>query len=465
MAVSDVAAGGRERVSIQTAAPATPPTASDVARRLSIRLTVGRAIWIAFALGALTLLIAGIPARHGELLEFAAKNQRPLVDLGISANTYAVYMAALGSVVVVVHLLIAAVIAWRRPDDLMALFVSLVLVINGAINPLSSIHALAATNPNFEFPVDSMIYFGLVSGVALLYVFPTGRFVPAWTLPLILVWAVLTLPAIFMPDASISFLTWPLVFQALILLTWGISGIVAQVYRYTYVSNPTQRQQTKWAALGLLAAVVAPLAYFVPSFILPSLGETSIPNIAYNRIGSDFFAVSVAFRLIGVTGLTVAMLLFPISFAVAITRYRLWDVDVVVNRTLVYLAVTGSLAVIYVVSIALLGLVSRELVFRGESGQGNALVIVLSTLAIAVLFSPVRRRVQDLIDRRFYRQKYDAAKTLAGFSARVRDEVDLERLSDALVGVVREAIQPVQVSLWLREPTRRSERKDGARDR
>ena len=140
------------------------------------------------------------------------------------------------------------------------------------------------------------------------------------------------------------------------------------------------------------------LAYFVPSFILPSLGETSIPNIAYNRIGSDFFAVSVAFRLIGVTGLTVAMLLFPISFAVAITRYRLWDVDVVVNRTLVYLAVTGSLAVIYVVSIALLGLVSRELVFRGESGQGNALVIVLSTLAIAVLFSPVRRRVQDLID-------------------------------------------------------------------
>ena len=432
-------------MSAQTAVQVTSGSAGgEEVRRRSLRLNAGRATWISFVLAVLALLIAGIPARYDDLLEFAAQNQRALRDLGVSADSYAVYMVVLGSVTVVFHLVIAAVISWRRPNDRMALFVSLALVTNGAVQPLSSVHALAEAHPALEPPVDLMIYLGLVSSVAFLYVFPTGRFVPKWTLPLVLVWSILTLPPIFLPDSPISFLTWPIFIQVLVLLIWAASGVVAQVYRYAYVSNSVQRQQTKWAALGLLAAAVGPLAYFVPTFILPSVADTSIPNIAYNRVGSTFFAASVAFRLVGVTGLAVALLLLPVSLAVAITRYRLWDIDVVVNRTLVYAAVTVSLALVFFGSVLVL-----QLLFRGITGQSSAPAVVASTLAIAALFQPLRRRIQSVIDRRFYRSKYDAARTLAALSTTVRDEVDLDRICQALVGVVEETMQPAHASLWL----------------
>jgi hypothetical protein len=147
-------------------------------------------------------------------------------------------------------------------------------------------------------------------------------------------------------------------------------------------------------------------------------------------------------------GFALSFLLLPLSMGVAVLRSHLFDIDVVINRTLVYGSLTATLVALYFV-----GIVVLQRVFVTLTGQQSTLAVVASTLAIAALFNPLRRRIQSFIDRSFYRRKYDTRKTLEGFSLKLRNETDLQALSDDLVGVVRETMQPAHVSLWLRSDT------------
>ena len=144
--------------------------------------------------------------------------------------------------------------------------------------------------------------------------------------------------------------------------------------------------------------------------------------------------------------MSVGLGLIPVAAGLAILRYRLYDIDLLINRTLVYGVLSDTLALVYIgLVIALQGLLS------GFTG-GNSLAVAASTLAVAALFQPVRRRIQNAVDRRFYRSRYDAARTLGAFSSRLRHEVDLAHLTDELRGVVVETLQPASVSVWLRRP-------------
>ncbi len=187
-----------------------------------------------------------------------------------------------------------------------------------------------------------------------------------------------------------------------------------------------ERQQIKWFAYAAAAyASAGILAYIIPRVIDTPLW--------FERVG---FALNIAF-----------IPAIPIAIGIAILRYRLYDIDILINRTLVYGSLTLMLALVYFG-----GVTATQVVFTALTGQEEQpqLTIVVSTLVIAALFTPMRRRIQSFIDRRFYRRKYDARKTLEAFSAQLRDETDLNALSEDLVGVVKETMQPVHVSLWLR---------------
>jgi hypothetical protein len=206
--------------------------------------------------------------------------------------------------------------------------------------------------------------------------------------------------------------------------------IFSQIYRYRRVSTPVQRQQTKWVVLGVTAAVGVYIGLLVISLLSPSLDST----IFWNQVWSLL--------------LPAGLLLIPLSIGFSILRYRLYDIDVLINRTLVYGTLTVSLALVYFGLV--IGLQALVRLFTGEALQ-SPIVIVASTLAIAALFQPLRHGIQAIIDRRFYRRKYDAARTVEEFSLTLRNELELSQLSEHLVAVVQETMQPTQVSLWLRK--------------
>ena len=158
--------------------------------------------------------------------------------------------------------------------------------------------------------------------------------------------------------------------------------------------------------------------------------------------------VPLWFERIGYTILLVLIPAIPISIGIAILNHRLYDIDVVINRTLVYGSLTATLVAAYFG-----GIVVLQRLFVALTGDRSTLAVVASTLAIAALFNPLRLRIQSFVDRRFYRRKYDAAKTLAVLNARLQDETELKTLNEDLVGVVRETMQPEHVSLWLRSDT------------
>jgi hypothetical protein len=188
-----------------------------------------------------------------------------------------------------------------------------------------------------------------------------------------------------------------------------------------------ERQQIKW------------LLYAGAIFFLGNV----LKNTVFSPLGEVSWGLWVGYLLVGIGGLG-----GPIAIGIAILRYRLYDIDFLINRTLVYGSLTAMLVTLYFG-----GIVVLQRLFVILTGQQSTLAVVASTLAIAALFVPLRRRVQGFVDRRFYRKKYDARKTLEAFSTKLKNETDLESLNNDLVSVVRETMQPAHVSLWLRPDT------------
>ncbi len=413
-------------------------------------LVIARVVWVAVVVFTLSIFIASLPAYFAQLQTVCAGvtcvyaygqltpgTSQALQNLGLSTGGYAVSILALAIASALVSFGIACVLFWRRSADWMAMFVSLFLVsfgVNFSVQAQAVLETNVQTAWYWSHTIVALLGWTLFD--LLVYLFPDGRFVPRWT-RLLAVFAVAS--NLFLNAYPAAFFSFPPWVISAIFSVLGVSGIAAQIYRYVRVSGPVQRQQTKWVMFGLAATMLVILGRYVPMLIFPSLIASS----------SFYFLI---FTYVYPPGL----LLIPLTLGFAILRYRLWDIDILINRTLVYGTLTALLALLYVGFV-----IALQALFKGITGQVGAspLVIVISTLAIAALFQPLRHRIQKIIDRRFYRHKYDAARTLAAFSATLRNEVDLSQLSEQLVAVVEETMQPASVSLWLRTPRR--ERRPG----
>jgi hypothetical protein len=409
-------------------------------------LLLARTAWLAVALPTIGLLLAGVPVYFAYLLtpcpvaactngQLALDTLRALHTLGLSVGFYAAYTVALDVVVAAGYGAVAMFLFWRKSEDRMALFAALMLLTFGAATFTSSMQMLAEVYPVWRLPVGLVGFIGDVSMLTFLYVFPDGRFVPRWSRWLAVLWIAYQVPVYFFRDSPANLSgTW--VGQA-VFLGLIVSGVAAQVYRYRWIASPVQRQQTKWVVFGSALGIALDL-------IIVGVAVSGMLPWSLEPGSLTYFVV--------LTGAFLSLLLIPLSIGVAILRARLWEIDILINRTLVYGLLTAALTLTYIGCVVLLQTIVTAFTHLGHS----EVVAVASTLAIAALFTPLRRRIQNLIDKRFYRRKYDVAKVLAAFGATVRDETDLERLTAELVRVVDETMQAEFVSLWLPDTEARS---------
>lgn len=409
-----------------------------------IGLGFARSVWVIVVVLLLAFFLANLPVYAAQLQtvclhprcapwQLAPASVSTLQRLHFSLGGYALVSLLISMASVFVWCAVAAVIFWRQSQRGMALLMALLLVVQGITQMSDPIQTpLEYTAQGWQRAAVLGATLDLSLALIVFSIFPNGRFVPGW-----MRWLVALLTAalwiyIFATAASVP---WETVLNPLnIGIFAAVMGSIigAQIYRYRRVSTWAERQQTKWVVLGMIEGVLVGVLYFVPPQVFPALGQPGSLYVVLAR-----------------PGYTLLFLFAPISIGIALLRYHLWDIDVIINRTLVYGSLSAILAAIYLGSIlaieSLLALLTRQ-----ASQAQSPVAIVISTLMIAALFNPLRHQLQQLIDRRFYRSKYNAEQALAAFAATVQSEVELAALQHKLVEVIEETLQPSSIALWLR---------------
>ena len=419
------------------------------------RLAALRWLWAAVTVLALLVSVAAFVALASDsslnalstvgVFEFSPRLAPGLEALGISLQLVEradLVFRMLGFVIFVVT---AAVIFVRRSRDWMMGLTSATLIAFGA-SVFAPLPLLARNHPGWSWAVGLVGNFqpnsplfgrslGGLSFLLFLYLFPDGRFVPRFTrwmaaavLGHVLLWSLA-------PGSVFAVDLWPVPLQYTWIFVVPATGLYAQVHRYAFDSSPARQHQTQLVLMALATiAAVPPLLVAVS----PRLSQ-ALPGLAVISP-----RVEALYELILLTFLAVALLALPLSIAVSVLRYGLWDIDLFVNRALVYTCLTASLGLAYIAAVVLLQQVFSDVT------RGSTVAATISTLAVSALFRPAKNRFQALIDRRFNRRKYDAQKTIDAFGLRLRDHVNLDSLEADLLGVVGDTMQCACVGLWLR---------------
>jgi hypothetical protein len=422
-------------------------------------LAFARSVWILLAASLLAMVAFSIGVNTAWISpSLPSAELATLQQVGMRLSDYAILRAGLELIVVLSFTVAAFVIFWSKKDDGMALLVATALLaFGGTVFPIIAI-------PSLQGAVRFIQILGITTAGLTIFLFPNGKFFPSWTRILALglgIWlaALLVFPEVTTSVGSLEWLNpvhtvvqviaWMLgtdvtagafaqAVQAIrtigvvTMLVGGFgAGAAAQVYRYFHTSDPTERQQTKLVVFGLAVAVIAALLYYLPPVFLAGLREPGSMRWIFQSAGQLVFSV--------------ALILVPLFLMIALLRYRLWDVDILINRTIVYILLTGMLAAVYFVSIYIL-----QALVQAVTGQRSDWVLVGSTLVIAALSRPLRDRVQIFIDRRFYREKVDSRRAFVEFGRELRTLIELPELERTLVNRVTDLLHIRYGALYLR---------------
>jgi len=407
-------------------------------------LMLARVAWLIVGALAVGLFFAAIPAEYRQLQlgcptaacasigGVAPVEVSLLVNLGLSPEFFAAYGIALELILALVFIVVAILIFWQKSSDRQALFVSFALLLFGTATQTFALSALVAAHPAWGFIVDSLHFLGSASFSLFLFIFPDGRFVPRWTRWVTLVWIAWLFPRYWFPDwppsGSAIWLAW------LNLVVWLVAlgtVVYTQVYRYRRVSNRVQRQQSKWVVFGIALGLAA--------FLTVNIVVSAIAPVPTS-------AGELTTLMVGAALMNSALLLIPLSIGIAVLRYHLFDIDILINRTLVYGALTVSVVGIYVLVVGYL-----SVLFRMAGGQGQLAISVLATGLVAFLFQPLRNRLQRGINRLMYGERDDPYAVLSRLGQRLEATLAPEAVLPTIVETVKESLKLPYTAITLKQ--------------
>ena len=419
-------------MSVQHAPTKTRKRSNGLDTRLhGRRLMLTRGVWLALVILTLGTYFASLPVYMAQLQTFCAGTACAygqlssgqggvLKVIGLSTGDYAAYTIALTFASVVVCLVVSTLIILRRSDDRMALLVALMLVTLGPVIAVTTV----AENPSpWQVPNECLSFLALALLVLVFSLFPSGQFVPRWTR-----WSTVVCLAGVVLSAFFSNAPSPLNTHADMSLLVMIGELpilaITQLYRYRRVSSPMQRQQIKWVVFGIAVPIIVFVSGTVLALIFPALAE---PNSLYLLA---YYVVIICLPLF-----------IPLSFGFAMLRYRLWDIDIIINRTLVYGALTAIVVGVYVLIVGVLGTLLHT--------SGNFLISLLATGLVAVLFQPLRARLQRMINRLVYGERDDPYGVLSRLGSRLEATLVPEKVLPTIVETVAQTLKLPYVAIAL----------------
>src|SRR6266571_3517326 len=382
-------------------------------------LVLARGIWITLVVLTLTIFFASLPVYIAQLQtpcagstcgfqQLTPEQVGALTGMGLSLSVYVAFTVALALASVVVCLVVSTLIVWRRSDDRMALLVALTLVTFG---PIFATRSVSASPSPWQVPNECLTFLALGLLVLVFLLFPSGQFVPhwmRWTSVVLLTGLVsVVFVAPLKPNTLVELLTYLMAIGEL------ATVVLVQLYRYRRVSSPLERQQTKWVVFGIAVPVTVEVLVTVPYLIFPEPGSL--------------------YPLASATVQTCLPLFLPLSFGFAMLRSRLWDIDVLINRTLVYGTLTAIVVGVYVLVVGILSTLLHTF--------GNSLIALLATGLVAVLFQPLRTRLQRMINRLMYGERDDPYAVLSYLGSRLEATLAPEAILPTIVETAAQALK------------------------